>query len=221
MHDDGALCDHVGACPKDAFLPDGHGDCPPSPTSTQNTTIWPSQFKCQDLSCSIACNKLKPLMVDEQSGLVPAPPGSGNSLDDGTVVDDMTVSDQPEQQSTAAVAATLASNYFNMNPRVFDLNELDLDSGEWNWDLNDVGFLGLFKLGDTAPAAATTTTTATSEPPPAPSPATPTTNQHANIGSCESGKRVKQLEILHEHLQHEEQEAEKESSPRKKKKKQK
>jgi hypothetical protein len=221
MNDD-TLCDQVGACTNDASSTDGHGESPPTPTRTQNTTIWPSQFKCQDLSCSIACNKLKPMVMDEQSGLVPAH-GFGNSLD-GTVADDMTVSDQPEQQSTAAVAATLANNYFNMNPRIFDLNELDLESGEWNWDLNDVGFLGLFKLGDTAPASSSTTTasaaTTTSDPtPPAPSPASPTTSQHANVGTCGSGKRVKELEILHEHLQQEEAEAE--SSPRKKKTKQK
>jgi hypothetical protein len=259
--EDDLVCGDVGAC---ATNDDGTGggehcgDKPPSPAlAPQNTTIWPSQFKCQDLSCSMACSKLKPM--DEQvveairankSGLI-APQhveGFGNSLD-GTVTDEGTTTmisscDQQQQQheqSTAAVAATLAHSYFNTNPRIFDLSDLDLESGEWNWDLNenDVGgFLGLFKLGDTAPplpaaaaAAATTTTTtttATFELPPLTTTTTPDTpptspklssHYHANVGSCGSGKKVRQLEILQEHLQH--QEDGEDPPPKKKKKKQK
>jgi hypothetical protein len=204
---------------------DGNCEEPPSPPLLpQNTTIWPSQFKCQDLSCSIACSKLKP-MADEQNLLQTITrtgknngiyvPGSGNSFD---AADEMTTADkqqQQQEQSTADAAATLVNNYFNMNPRIFDLNELDLESGEWNWDLNDVGFLGLFKLGDSAPAATTTTATEPLPPPPAEATTTPATNQHASTG----GKRVKQLEILHEHLHHHQEEEEEEPSRKKKKKK--
>lgn len=210
--------DDNGVCTKDAHST-AVGNCedPPSPTPLlpQNTTIWPSQFKCQDLSCSIACSKLKP-MADEKNLAITRTSknnglyvqGSGNSFD-GTPADEMTTSDQ-QQESHADAAVTLVNNYLNMNPRIFDLNELDLESGEWNWDLNDVGFLGLFKLGDTAPAAASTT-----EPP------TTTPAGSLRASPCGSGKRVEQLEILQEHLHQQEEEEEEPTRKKKKKKKQK
>lgn len=82
---------------------------PLSYQSSLGRAIWPSAYKCDDLSCSRHCSE------------------------------EVLTNHKPSEACPSAV-----------DPKVFALDEIDVDSKEWNLEFPfDESLLGLFKLGDT------------------------------------------------------------------------
>jgi hypothetical protein len=102
-----------GTAPHIDFLVGNKVECyqgvkPIAPFNSVNISVWPSKYKCEDLSCPSQCN------------------------------DNMMQEHTHSDGSCASVT----------NPRILDLQDLDLDGKEWNSDFsNDETLLGLFKLG--------------------------------------------------------------------------
>jgi hypothetical protein len=81
---------------------------PISYENSANTTIWPSAYKCDDVSCAGMCG------------------------------DELLVTHQHSEKCLSTV-----------DPKVFHLDDIDIESKEWNIDFPfSETLLGLFKLGD-------------------------------------------------------------------------
>ena len=86
--------------------------------------MWPSNYNCEDLSCSDACGDIK--KTESTSSLL---------LHNGITND---------------LVATASHVGGSCDPKIYDRSEIDFESDEWNFDFSTGdSLLGLFKLGDT------------------------------------------------------------------------